>query len=107
MRTRHGERLAVNGFLVLWLMLEANGGHCQETTTAVAQLGSETLSPYDLPPAVQRSANELAGQSDVLVLGELHGTREVPAMAAAPLMPLTTLGYNVLALEVPANCQRR
>jgi len=72
---------------------------------ALAQLGPDTIEPYPLPTAVQGSVNELAAQSDVLILGEIHGTQEVPAVAAALLAPLTKLGYQVLALEVPADQQ--
>ena len=48
---------------------------------------------------------ELAGESDVLILGENHGTQEVPAVAAALLAPLSELGYGALALEIPADDQ--
>jgi len=72
---------------------------------AFAQVGRQALKPYPLAPAVQRSLNELAAQSDMLILGETHGTQEVPAVAAALLAPLTKLGYLVLAVEVPADQQ--
>lgn len=61
------------------------------------------LEPYRLPASVERSITELAAQSDVLLLGETHGTQEVPAVGKALLTPLTKLGYNVLALEVPSD----
>jgi hypothetical protein len=35
----------------------------------------------------------------------MHGTQEVPAVAGSLLTPLTNLGYNVLALEVPSDQQ--
>jgi hypothetical protein len=73
--------------------------------SAFAQLGLQALEPYPLAPAVQRAANEFAAEADVLILGELHGTQEVPAVAAALLAPLTKLGYQVLAVEVPADQQ--
>jgi hypothetical protein len=73
--------------------------------SAFAQPGLAALEPYPLPPAVERAANEFAAQTDVLILGELHGTQEVPAVAAALLAPLTKLGYQVLALEVPGDQQ--
>jgi hypothetical protein len=73
--------------------------------SAFAQLGLPALKPYPLPPAVQRAATELAAETDVLILGEVHGTQEVPAVAAALLAPLTKLGYQVLAVEVPADQQ--
>jgi hypothetical protein len=70
---------------------------------AIAQIDSQPLEPYPLPPDAQQSINELAAQCDVLILGEIHGTQEVPAVAAALLQPLTKLGYGVLALEVPTD----
>lgn len=74
-------------------------------TSALGQLSPLPLKPYPLPPGAQHSINELAAQNDVLILGEIHGTQEVPAVAAALLPPLTKLGYGVLALEVPADQQ--
>jgi hypothetical protein len=71
----------------------------------IAQVGSQPLKLYTLPPDAQLSINELAAQSDILILGEIHGTQEVPAVAATLLQPLTKLGYGVLALEVPADQQ--
>ncbi len=77
------------------------------STCAIAfgQLGRPILKPYPLPPAVERAATEFAAQTDVLILGELHGTQEVPAVAAALLAPLTKLGYQVLAVEIPGDQQ--
>ncbi len=72
---------------------------------ARAQLVTEALRPYPLPADVTRSFGEVAAQSDVLILGELHGAQEVPAVAASLLAPLTDLGYNVLALEIPSDQQ--
>jgi hypothetical protein len=73
--------------------------------SAFAQFGPQALKPYPLPTAVQRSVTELAAESDVLILGETHGTQQVPAVAAALLAPLTKLGYQVLAVEVPTDQQ--
>jgi hypothetical protein len=61
------------------------------------------LEPYPLTASAERSITDLAAQSDVLILGETHGTREVPAVGEALLAPLTKLGYGVLALEVPSD----
>ncbi len=74
------------------------------TTSApgLAQLSAQPLTPYPLPASVLRTVQELAAQSDVLVLGEIHGTQEVPSVAAALLAPLAKLGFQALALEVPA-----
>ncbi len=41
----------------------------------------------------------------MLILGEMHGTQEVPELVAGLLGPLTKLGYRTLALEVPSNEQ--
>ena len=59
------------------------------------------LKPYPLPPAARAGIEKLAASSDILILGEIHGTQEVPELVASLLAPLTELGYNTLALEVP------
>jgi hypothetical protein len=63
------------------------------------------IQPYPLPAQARQALCTLAGESDVLILGELHGSQEVPAVAAALLAPLTKSGYGVLALEIPADQQ--
>lgn len=64
------------------------------------------LAPYPLPPKAREALLTVAAGSDVLVLGETHGTQEVPAVAAALLDPLWKLGYGMLALEVPSDQQQ-
>ena len=71
-----------------------------------AQTLPDSIQPYPLPARAERALVALAGEADVLVLGEMHGSQEVPAVAAALLGPLTKLGYGALALEVPAEEQR-
>jgi hypothetical protein len=66
-------------------------------------LSLPALEPYSLPASAERSIADLAAQSDVLILGETHGTQEVPAIGETLLAPLSKLGYNVLALEVPSD----
>jgi len=75
------------------------------STTAQAQPVPSALEPYPLPAKVQDALAQLAAQTDVLILGEIHGTQEVPAVAAALLEPLSKQGYGVLALEIPADQQ--
>jgi len=70
-----------------------------------AQVVVKQLSAYPLPSKARDALNEVAGQSDVLILGEIHGTQEVPAVATALLEPFTKLGYRLLALEIPADQQ--
>ncbi len=65
------------------------------------------LLPYQLPVDSARSLERIASQSDVLVLGEAHGSQEVPAVVTAMLMPLDKLGYGVLAIEVPSDQQEQ
>lgn len=65
-----------------------------------------TLDPYPLPAKVLADLDKLGGESDVLILGEVHGTQEVPGVAAALLAPLSKRGYGVLALEIPTDQQR-
>jgi hypothetical protein len=56
----------------------------KEVTTA--------LPAYSLPPDAERSVEELAARSDLLILGEMHGTQETPEIAAGFLAPLSQLG---------------
>jgi erythromycin esterase-like protein len=64
-----------------------------------------SLEPYRLPPKARHALVELANKSDILILGEIHGTREVPAIAVALLEPLAKQGYRALALEIPSDQQ--
>lgn len=43
----------------------------------------------------------LAAESDLLLIGELHGTQEVPCLMLGLLPALAKLGYGGLALELP------
>ena len=59
------------------------------------------LTPYPLPGDVRQTLLDLAAECDVLILGELHGTQEVPQLALGLLPDLAGLGYRGLALEIP------
>jgi hypothetical protein len=50
---------------------------------------------------VEQQVLDVAERSHLLLFGELHGTREVPALVAGLLPKLCSLGYRGLALEVP------
>ncbi len=63
----------------------------------------EKSAVYSLSQEVQGALRDVAADSDILMLGEIHGTQEVPAVAAALLAPLSQLGYQTLALEIPAD----
>jgi hypothetical protein len=56
---------------------------------------------YRLPAATEHSVLDVAGRSQLLLFGELHGTCEVPGVIAGLLPKLELLGYRGLALEVP------
>ena len=58
---------------------------------------------YQLPAATQHSVLDVAGRSQLLLFGELHGTCEVPSVIAALLPKLQVLGYRGLALEIPSD----
>jgi hypothetical protein len=90
--------MRMSGFLAV-VFLTGVAAYAQELTP--------TLPPYPLTADITRSFGEIAAQSDLLILGEFHGTEEVPALAVSLLTPLTKLGYNVLALEVPSDQQAR
>lgn len=68
---------------------------------AQAQEVLQELTSYLLPSEVERSVATVAGECDILVLGEVHGMQEVPAVAASLLAPLSKLEYRGLALEIP------
>jgi hypothetical protein len=90
--------MAARASIVAAMMLSA-------VASVQAQVELHSIEPYPLPADALRATADLAAESDVLVLGEIHGTQEVPAIAAALLAPLTRLGYRVLAIEVPADQQ--
>ena len=56
---------------------------------------------YPLPRSTQHSVLDVAGRSQLLLFGELHGTCEVPSVIAALLPRARLLGYRGLALEIP------
>ncbi len=72
---------------------------------ACAESELQALTPYPLPAAAEQPIKELADRSDVLILGESHGSKEVPEIVAALLPALSKMGYQVLALEVPSDQQ--
>jgi hypothetical protein len=78
---------------------------CLTACPALAQPVPD-LAPYPLPAKTAAALADLAGQTDVLILGETHGMQEVPQIAAALLEPLSKLGYGILALEIPADQQQ-
>src|SRR5260370_2993648 len=57
----------------------------------------------ELPPGVEDAVLDLAGRCDLLLFGELHGTREVPALVGGLLNKLHELGYGGLGLEAPSD----
>lgn len=61
----------------------------------------EPILPYDLPQPAKAQLLELAAQSALLLLGELHGTQEVPCLVLGLLDDLAALGYGGLGLELP------
>ena len=61
------------------------------------------LEPFSLPGVVLETLQSVADQSDVLILGELHGTQEVPRLVQTLLPILAACGYGALALEIDAN----
>jgi hypothetical protein len=61
------------------------------------------MDPLSLPADVEQAVLDLAGRCDLLLFGELHGTREVPGLLAGLLGKLEALGYGGLGLEVPSD----
>ena len=63
------------------------------------------LPTYPLPLDVREGLQALAAESDVLIVGEMHGTRQVPYLLAELLPDLAVLGYLGLALEISADAR--
>ena len=83
------------------IMIACSLGHI---AIQVSSYGDD-LKPCPLALESRARIGELAASSDVLILGEIHGTQEVPELVASLLKPLDEAGYHVLALEVPNNEQ--
>jgi hypothetical protein len=60
---------------------------------------------YPLPARVEQALLDVAARSHLLLFGELHGTREIPALLAGLLPKLNLLGFCGLGLEVPRDQQ--
>ena len=65
----------------------------------------EAITSYELPPPVEAELLALAAQSDLVLLGETHGTQEVPRLVLGLLDDLAALGYGGLGLEMPGGEQ--
>ena len=63
----------------------------------------EPITTYDLPDLARQQLLALAAESDLLLIGELHGTQEVPRLVLGLMPDLAQIGYGGLALEVPAD----
>lgn len=59
------------------------------------------LPPYPLPDEVRSAIRDLSVRSDILFIGEGHGTHEVPLVVAAIAGDIQPFGYRALALEMP------
>ena len=90
MKTSHGMTAILSNYLLC--------------IVACAQVDiPESLDPIGLTPNAKSELIEVAAQCEVFILGELHGTKEIPSLAASLLRPLTEQGYGVLAMEIPAD----
>jgi hypothetical protein len=69
----------------------------------VIEPGVPELVPYPLAQPIRDRLTALAAESDILLVGEVHGTREVPRVVLSLLPDLTRLGYGALALEIPSD----
>jgi hypothetical protein len=59
------------------------------------------VAAHPLSAEVEQNVLDVAARSHLLLIGELHGTREVPTLVAGLLPKLCELGYGGLGLEVP------
>ena len=71
------------------------------SATSSAEVAIPEQRPYPMPAKVRQSLTALASGCDVLVVGEVHGTQEVPAIVEGLLDALSKLGFRALALEAP------
>lgn len=92
--------------IIRLLAMVASVSVCSSSLIADDPADLPSLTPNPLSRPAEDALIQLAGQSDVQILGELHGTKEVPAVAAALLQPLSQQGYGVLALELPRDEQQ-
>jgi hypothetical protein len=60
---------------------------------------------FRLPEETRQAFLKLARRSDCLILGEVHGTQEVPRLIGALLDDLTAVGYGALGMEIPRSQQ--
>jgi hypothetical protein len=74
-----------------------------EIPTVTVVSAPESPVPLPLPDAVKAGLLRLAQHSDVLIIGELHGTSEIPRLIAALYSDLLALGYRALAFELPSD----
>ncbi|MGI4790833.1 MAG: hypothetical protein ACRYFS_18535 [Janthinobacterium lividum] len=63
----------------------------------------DAITPYPLPEAVQEQLLTLADESDLLLIGETHGTQEIPRLILTLLPHLARIGFSSLAQEIPAD----
>jgi len=60
-----------------------------------------TVDDYLLPENVLLSITDLADPADCLMVGEIHGTQEIPRIVVSLLPMLWEKGYRGLGVEVP------
>ena len=60
-----------------------------------------TLDPLPLAPSARQTLLDLARDTDVLLVGDTHGTQEIPRLLAGLAPALAPLGYRALGLEMP------
>lgn len=67
---------------------------------------AQTLSGHSEPPeAAARTLVAAAGESRLLLLGEMHGTREIPRLVAHVVTHYAADGPVLLGLEIPGSGQ--
>jgi len=59
------------------------------------------IESYSLPSEIFAKLVELAESADALLIGEIHGTQEIPCTVAGFLPMLYERGYRGLGVEVP------
>ena len=59
------------------------------------------IDDYPLPPDVLANITDLAKTADCLLIGEIHGTQEIPRIVASLLPMLKVHGYRGIGVEIP------
>lgn len=90
------------GILRHTVVITTTTQHLRRLATALALLALSTSAAADWRRTAVDTLVEEAGEHRLVVLGEMHGTREVPLLAGDLVEQWSAAGPVLLALEIPA-----